>query len=83
MTRDAGELRCGIVTFEVEGRPAEKVKEVLGREGINVTVSETTSAVIDAIERDLPDLVRASPHYYNTEEEVDRLVESVRIAARC
>lgn len=81
--RDAGAERCAIVTFDVAGVAAERVKEALAREAINVSVSATTSAVIESIERGLPDLVRASPHYYNTEEEVDRLVESVRIAARC
>ena len=44
---------------------------------------QTTSAVIESIERDLPDLVRASPHYFSTEQELDQLVECVRIAARC
>jgi selenocysteine lyase/cysteine desulfurase len=48
-----------------------------------VTVSATSSAVIDSLERGLPDLVRASVHYFNTDEELDRAVESVRIAARC
>lgn len=81
--RDAGAERCAIVTFDVAGVPAEQIKEALARDGINVTVSATTSAVIDALERRLPDLVRASPHYFNIEPELDRLVESVRIAARC
>jgi cysteine desulfurase / selenocysteine lyase len=81
--RDVGTERCAIVTFDVAGVAAERVKEVLAREAINVSVSPTTSAVIESIERGLPDIVRASPHYYNTEEEVDRLVESVRIAAGC
>ncbi|HKA26360.1 MAG TPA: aminotransferase class V-fold PLP-dependent enzyme [Gaiellaceae bacterium] len=81
--RDVGAERCAIVTFDVAGVPARQIKEALARDAINVTVSPTTSAVIESIERDLPDLVRASPHYYNTEEEAERLVESVRIAARC
>jgi selenocysteine lyase/cysteine desulfurase len=81
--RDAGAERCAIVTFDVAGVPAEQLREALARDSINVTVSATTSAVIDARERGLPDLVRASPHYFNTEDELDRLVESVRIAARC
>jgi selenocysteine lyase/cysteine desulfurase len=81
--RDVGAERCAIVTFDVAGVASEQIKEALAREAINVSVSATTSAVIESIERALPDLVRASPHYYNTEEEVDRLVESVRIAARC
>ncbi len=81
--RDAGTLRCGIVTFDVAGKAAQEIKDALARERINVTVSATTSAVIDALERGLPDLVRASVHYFNSEDELDRLVESVRIAARC
>jgi cysteine desulfurase / selenocysteine lyase len=81
--RDAGERRCAIVTFDVAGVAAQQMEDRLAEDRINVTVSATTSAVIDALERDLPDLIRASPHYYNTSEEVDRLIESVRIAARC
>ena len=37
---------------------------------------------MDAIERDLPDLVRASVHYLNTDEEINRAVDCVRVAAR-
>lgn len=80
---DAGVQRCGIVTFSLDGVPAVEIKERLAAERINVTVSEPAHAVVDALERRLPVLVRASPHYYNTEDELDRLVESVRIAARC
>jgi cysteine desulfurase/selenocysteine lyase len=81
--RDLGRERCGIVTFTVDGVGADKLKETLARERINVTVSEPSSTLLDSRQRGLPDLVRASVHYYNTEAELDRLVESVRIAARC
>ena len=81
--RDAGELRCGIVTFDVDGVPAERVKDALAGQRINVTVSSRNVAVIESRERGLSDLVRASVHYYNTEDELDRAVESVRIAASC
>jgi cysteine desulfurase / selenocysteine lyase len=80
---DAGEERCGIVTFSTEGATAQELKARLAGERINVTVAERAHAVLDARERNLPDLVRASVHYYNTEEELGRLVESVRIAAPC
>jgi selenocysteine lyase/cysteine desulfurase len=76
-TRDAGTERCGIVTFEVEGVDAAAVKEALARRDVNVTVSATSSAVIDSLERGLPDLVRASVHYFNTEDELDGAVEAV------
>jgi cysteine desulfurase/selenocysteine lyase len=81
--RDVGAEQCAIVTFDVAGVPAQQVKDALAGKQINVTVSATTSAVIESIERGLPDLIRASPHYFNTEEELGRLVESVRIVARC
>jgi len=56
---DPGAVRCGIVTFAARGASAQQVKAALAREQINVSVSPTTSAVIDALERELPDLVRA------------------------
>jgi selenocysteine lyase/cysteine desulfurase len=80
---DAGAERCGIVTFAVDGVPAETLKDALARESINVTLSIPSHAQVDAAERRLPELVRASPHYYNTEAELDRAVGCVRIAARC
>jgi selenocysteine lyase/cysteine desulfurase len=76
-THDAGIERCGIVTFAVDRVPAGEVKRVLAEQRVNVTVSAPSSAVIDSLERRLPDLVRASPHYYNTEAELDRLVDAV------
>jgi cysteine desulfurase / selenocysteine lyase len=75
--RDVGEERCAIVTFDVAEVPADYVMETLRRRGINVSVSATSSAVIESLERGLPDLVRASPHYFNTSNELDRLVEAV------
>jgi cysteine desulfurase / selenocysteine lyase len=80
--RDLGAVRCGIVTFAVDGVGANELKERLAHEQINVTVSEPSSTLLDATARRLPDLVRASVHYYNTDEELDRLVEAVSIAAR-
>jgi cysteine desulfurase / selenocysteine lyase len=76
--RDAGAEKCAIVTFDVAGIPAEHVKDALSRDRLNVTVSATSSAVIESIERGLPDLVRASPHYFNTDADCDRLVDLVR-----
>ena len=34
-------------------------------------------ALLDLPERELPDLVRASVHYYNTDEELDQLVDAL------
>jgi cysteine desulfurase / selenocysteine lyase len=80
---DAGEERCGIVTFAAVGASAEQIKDALAAERINVTVSERRHFVVEAEERALPDLVRASVHYFNTEDELERAVDCVRIAAAC
>lgn len=74
---DKGVDMCGIVTFSVEGVTAANVKAVLGSQGINTSVTSVTSSQYDFPRRGLDQVVRASPHYYNTEAELARLVEVV------
>jgi selenocysteine lyase/cysteine desulfurase len=74
---DRGARRCGIVTFTVDGEAAEPLAQRLQTAGINVSVSRTASARLDLERRSLDALVRASVHYYNTEEEVDRFCRTV------
>lgn len=80
--RDIGEVRCGIVTFTVDGRDPNELKATLAKQAMHVTVSRTSSTRLDMEERDLTALVRASVHYYNSENEVDRFSEAVRAFAR-
>ena len=40
--------------------------------GINLSTSQPSSTLLDATARGLPTLVRASPHYYNSEAEIER-----------
>lgn len=75
--RDRGRVRCGIVTFTVEGHPAETVKDALAKAAVNVTVSDRFSTLIDMSARGLDAVVRASVHYYNDDTEIDRLVRTV------
>ena len=70
--RDKGAERCGIVTFTVEGCAAALIKQVLRSEAINVSVSSYTGTRLDMEDRKLPGVVRASLHYYNSEEEIER-----------
>jgi len=76
-THDLGETRCAIVTALVDGVPSAEVKTRLRDAGINVTVTDPLHAQFDTEERGLPPLVRLSPHYYNTEDELDRAVEEI------
>lgn len=76
---DKGAERGGIVTFSLEGRPAGDVQRILAEAGVNVSTTTPGHAHFDG--RGLPALVRASPHYYTTDEELDRLVDVVRRTA--
>ena len=78
---DIGARRCGIVTFSVAGIEATEVESRLRENGILVSVSSPFSTLIDASRRKLPDLVRSGVHYYNTEAELESLVNLVRSCA--
>jgi cysteine desulfurase / selenocysteine lyase len=74
---DLGKEKCGIVTFSVEDFEPKQIKSKFAARKINVTVSAKNSTLIDMQSRGLNDLVRASVHYYNTEEEVDRFCKTL------
>jgi cysteine desulfurase / selenocysteine lyase len=76
--RDLGRNPSAIVSFTIEGLAASEVVKRADAARITIGASDPASTRIDAEKRGLPDIVRASPHYYNTEEEVDRLVELCR-----
>ena len=69
----------GICSFDVSSiGPAPYVVSSLARRNISVSTSGRTSTLHDAEERNLPEMmVRFSPHYFNTEEDVERVVRAV------
>eukprot|EP00884_Botryococcus_braunii_P003933 jgi/Botrbrau1/13540/Bobra.4_2s0001.1 len=75
---DRGRLLCGIVSFNLAGHRPEDVKVFLTKMGVTVWVSPITSTRIDFEQRGLTAVVRASVHYYNTEAELDVLVDALR-----
>ena len=75
--RDQGRTRCGITTFTTEAAEAGALQSALRDRNVNVSVSPPASTRLDAEARALPDLVRASVHYYNTEAEIDRFVDAL------
>ncbi|OZM82052.1 aminotransferase [Pseudonocardia sp. MH-G8] len=76
-THDLGSTRCAIVTAKVDGVPTADVVAALAGAGVNVTATVAQDTQFDTEVRDVHPLVRLSPHYYNTEEELDRAVEVV------
>lgn len=75
---DRGESQCGIVTFTKHGIDAEVIKARLSAAGINVSSSSSQLTRDDLVAAGVERMVRASVHYFNTEEEVEKLVEKVR-----
>ncbi len=76
--RDIGTRKCGICTFTHESLDAARISAGLRAQGINTSVSDPNSTLLDATARGLPDLVRASVHYFNTDEEIERFCRALR-----
>jgi selenocysteine lyase/cysteine desulfurase len=72
--RDLGRNPSAIVSFTIAGIDARDVVKHADEARITIGASDPASTRIDAEKRRLPGLVRASPHYYNTEAEVDELI---------
>ena len=75
--RDKGAERCAIVTFTVDGHHPIDVKRELRQRSINVSSSRATSARLDFPDRSLEAVVRASVHYYNSDDDIDALVDAI------
>ena len=79
---DLGYTRCGIVTFTVAGFEPAALQDAFAERRINVTTSSPASTRLDMEARGLSGLVRASVHYYNSEDEIDRFCETLAAIIR-
>ncbi len=69
---DHGRERCGIVTFSSARHDTAELTAAAKAAGINVSHAVPSPWQVEqGAQR--PTLVRASPHYYNTDDETDRL----------
>ncbi len=74
---DLGVKRCGICSLSSNSMSSQEIKAQMSARGINTSVSPQTSTLLDTRKRDLPPVLRASVHYYNTEEEVERFIAAL------
>jgi len=75
---DHGTELCGIVSAWIDGwTPGELVAALRDRR-INTSAQIRAYAVIDYDEKGVTASLRLSPHYYNTEEEIDQAVSAIR-----
>ncbi len=75
---DTAERRCAIVTFTVDGVRPTKIVAAAEREGITINASTAMWAALDMDAKGFAEVVRASPHYFNTTDELDRLLATVQ-----
>lgn len=72
-----GAPECGIVTFTHGKLTVPEVVQKLAKDRIVVRVNDSAGALLDMRARGLEAVVRASVHYYNTEDEIDRCVSAL------
>ena len=75
--QDKGEVRCAIVTLSTEGRQPLDLLRALRKEGINTSRCGRDAAIFDLEEKRVEQVLRVSPHYYNTEEEIAAFVDAL------
>ena len=74
---DRAERRSAIVTFQVDGVPPAEVVAAASREGIVINESTAVWSALDMDAKGLSHVVRASPHYFNTHDELEQLIGCV------
>lgn len=80
---DLGQRKGGIVTFSHNSVDAHLIKACLDEQAMNTNLAIPKWARLDAEDRGLPVMIRASVHAYNTLDEVERFAEAVvRIVSR-
>jgi selenocysteine lyase/cysteine desulfurase len=75
---DRGPELGGLVTFTVKGAQPQHLTAELSRRKINVVPSYRNFAVIDFDEKGVEWALRASPHYYNTQEEIQEFLSALK-----
>ena len=79
---DLGATRCGIVTFSVGELPADDIRAALAAKDVTIDLSYLEDTRLDLEGRAPERFLRASVHYYNTDQEIGRLSELVGSFAR-
>jgi cysteine desulfurase/selenocysteine lyase len=77
ISTDEGQEQCGIVTFYCHSRSALQIKSHLANHRINVSISSGSGNLISFQKRGITEVVRASLHYFNTEQEIDYFLHTL------
>ena len=78
--RDIGTEQCGIISFSIEEeKDPKKIVDQMSEAGFTIGSVDPESTLIDSEKRNLPTLLRMAPHYYNTEEEIEKAVKQISL----
>ena len=72
---DEGLEKCGIVTFATTQLTPSAIQQRLKAHQVHVSISEGSGSLVSFQHRGLTQVVRASVHYYNTDQEIDYFAE--------
>lgn len=75
---DRGPMLGGLITFHVKGSDPVFIVDALLKRKINVVPSYRAFGLIDFDEKGVTWAIRASPHYYNTVEELETFIASMK-----
>jgi selenocysteine lyase/cysteine desulfurase len=77
-------VRCAIVTVDRAGVDSRQLVRELTRRGINTVASLREYGLFDFGDKHVDAAVRISPHYYNSDEEIESFVAAFDEASqRC
>lgn len=79
---DKGKNQSSIITVKIPGHQAAEVLTTLRNQQINTSVGHRSFALLDFEAKQVEWALRISPHYYNTEQEVDILLDALRQFSR-
>lgn len=72
---DSGQQKCAIVTAAFGDMDNEKLVDQLREAKINTSATTRGMALIDMDAKKTESALRISPHYYNTKDEIDTLID--------
>lgn len=75
---DIGKNLSSIVTFSGPEGDLENIQKVLKENNVFFSVTYKNSALIDFTKKNINGIVRLSPHYFNTEEEIETVSELLK-----
>jgi len=75
---DQGQNLSSIVTFVDQNGDIENLYRILKENNVYFSVSNKSNALIDFTMKDLDRAIRLSPHYFNTSEEIEEVVEMLK-----